>query len=416
MKKLIVVMLAVAMMVVIVGCAPSAPTASAPVDPTAVPVEPTTPAEPETPAESDVDNSPVEPVASTYKIGLMTSPLSKVEEYSRTAEMLMEKYGAEKFIMDVFPEDTQGEQEVTISKSLNIAMDPDVKVMIFDSADIGTIATVDKIKEVRPDMKFLFGSLNEDVYEMAKVGDLMWSIDPEMYGEAVAQFAADAGAKHFIFYSFARHMSNSIKVRYMEAMKATCEENGVQFEQVSMPDPMGDSGISGAQQFLIENIPSLMEQYDTKDIAYFATVSTIQESMLKTIVENGGIYPCHTDPSPFSAFSGALGLEIDDMHKFDADYVVNLISEKLATYDMNGRVGGWEQSLIRLEMETLFQYAIAYCEGNVNEVDGNPDPTVVMEIAKELYGETANIKNCVNDVTGEEYPNWFTIGRAMYAY
>ena len=59
--------------------------------------------------------------------------------------------------MDVFPEDPQNEQEVTISKALNIAMDPDVKVMIFDNADIGTIATVNKIKEERPDIKFLFG-------------------------------------------------------------------------------------------------------------------------------------------------------------------------------------------------------------------------------------------------------------------
>ena len=66
--------------------------------------------------------------------------------------------------------------------------------MVFDSADIGTIAAVNKIKEERPDMKILFGSLNEDVYEMAKTGDLMITIDPVVWGEAVAQFAADAGA------------------------------------------------------------------------------------------------------------------------------------------------------------------------------------------------------------------------------
>ena len=147
--------------------------------------------------------------AGSYKIGLMISPLATREEYYRTAEMLIEQYGADKFVMDVYPEDPQNEQEVTISKALNIAMDPDVKAMIFDSADIGTIAAVNKIKEERPDIKILFGSLNEDVYEMAKVGDIMLTIDPELYGESVAQMAVDAGAKHFIFYSFARHMSNS---------------------------------------------------------------------------------------------------------------------------------------------------------------------------------------------------------------
>ena len=65
--------------------------------------------------------------------------------------------------------------------------------------NIGTIAAVNKIKEERPDLKILFGSLNEDVYEMAKVGDIMLTIDPELYGESVAQMAVDAGAKLFYF-------------------------------------------------------------------------------------------------------------------------------------------------------------------------------------------------------------------------
>lgn len=355
-------------------------------------------------------------VAGSYKIGLMISPLATREEYYRTAEMLIEQYGADKFVMDVYPEDPQNEQEVTISKALNIAMDPDVKAMIFDSADIGTIAAVNKIKEERPDIKILFGSLNEDVYEMAKVGDIMLTIDPELYGESVAQMAVDAGAKHFIFYSFARHMSNSMKVRYLESMKKVCEENGVAFEQVTMPDPMGDAGVTGAQQFMLESIPSLMDQYGTKDIAYFATVSTIQESMLKTIVENGGIYPCHTDPSPFSAFSGALGLEIDDEHKYDAEYVTDLITEKLGEYNMNGRVGGWEKSLVRCEMEFLFQYAMDYCEGKLNEVDGKPDVEEVERLLGSIYDQTAKFNNCTNDTTGEEYPNWFTVARDLYVF
>lgn len=360
--------------------------------------------------------TPAGEASENYKIGLMISPLATREEYYRTAELLVEQYGADKFIMDVFPEDPQNEQEVTISKALNIAMDPDVKAIIFDNADIGTIAAVTKIKEERPDMKFLFGSLNEDVYEMAKVGDVLLTIDPELYGQAVAKMAADTGAKYFIFYSFARHMSNSMKVRYMEAMKSVCEENGVEFVQVTMPDPAGDAGISGAQQFLQESIPSLMEQYGTKDIAYFATVSTIQESMLKSVVENGGIYPCHTDPSPFSAFSGALGLEVDDEHKYDAEYVTKLISDTLAEYNMNGRVGGWDKSYIRCELEFLFGYAVNYCEGTVNEVDGLPDVEVVKQLMSDIYGDSVTYNNCVNDQTGEVYKNWYTVSRDMYIF
>lgn len=375
----------------------------------------------ETKAEAVADESKTEgeteaAADENYKIGLMISPLATREEYYRTAEMLIEEYGSEKFVMDVYPENPQNEQEVTISKALNMAMDPDVKVMIFDSADIGTIAAVDKIKEERPEMKIYFGSLNEDIYEQQKVADLMITIDPELYGESVAQMAVDAGAKHFIFYSFARHMSNSMKVRYMDAMKKVCDDNGVAFEQISMPDPMGDAGVSGAQQFLLESIPSLMDQYGTKDIAYFATVSTIQESMLKCIVENGGIYPCHTDPSPFSAFAGALGLEIPEDHKYDAEYVTNMISEKLGEYNENGRVGGWEQSLVRLEMEFLFEYAMDYCEGKTNEQNNLPDEAVVQELLTKIYGDSVKFNNCTNDTTGETYKNWYTVARDLYVF
>lgn len=355
-------------------------------------------------------------LADDYKIGLMISPLATREEYYRTAEMLVEEYGADKFVMDVYPEDPQNEQEVTISKALNIALDDDVKVMVFDSADIGTIAAVNKIKEERPDMKILFGSLNEDVYEMAKTGDLMITIDPVVWGEAVAQFAADAGAERFVFYSFARHMSNAMKVRYKEAMKAVCEANGVAFEEVTMPDPMGDAGITGAQQFMLENIPSMIDQYGTKNIAFFATVSTIQECMLKTVVENGAIYPCHTDPSPFSAFSGALGLQIDDEHKYDAAYVTALISEKLAEMGETGRVGGWENSYVRCEMDFLFQYAVAYAEGKTNEVNGLPDADVVAQIMKDVYTDTVKYSNYSYSDDGTVYENWFTVSRDLYAF
>lgn len=365
--------------------------------------------------DSKAEEVPAES-AGNYKIGLMISPLATREEHFRTAEMLMEEFGADKFVMDVYPENAATEQEVTISKAMNLAMDPDVKVIIFDSADVGTIAAVEKIKEERPDLKVIFGSMNEDVYEMAKVGDLCLSIDPELYGESVAQMAVDAGAEHFIFYSFARHMSNSIKIRYRDAMKAVCEANNVPFEEVSMPDPMGDAGVPGAQQFLIENIPSLMEQYGTKNIAYFVTVSTVEQAFIKSIVENGGIFPCHTDPSPFSDFAPALGLEIDEAHKFDAEYVTDLITKKLAEYDMNGRVGGWEKSLVRLEMEFLIRYAIEYCEGRTNEVDGKPDKEVAASLLKQVYGEGGKFNNAVNDTNGETYDNWYTVARDLYLY
>ena len=72
--------------------------------------------------------------------------------------------------------------------------------------------------------------------------------------------------------------------------------------------------------------------------------------------------------------------------------------------------------MIRCEMEFLFEYAIAYCEGEVNEVDGQPDKDKVQELLVKCYGDTAQVANYVNEETGEEYPNWFTVGRDVYVF
>ena len=96
--------------------------------------------------------------------------------------------------------------------------------------------------------------------------------------------------------------------------------------------------------------------------------------------------------------------------------MTDLITKKLGEYNMNGRVGGWEKSLVRCEMEFLFQYAMDYCEGKLNEVDGKPDVEEVERLLGSIYDQTAKFNNCTNDTTGEEYPNWFTVARDLYVF
>ena len=107
---------------------------------------------------------------------------------------------------------------------------------------------------------------------------------------------------------------------------------------------------------------------------------------------------------------------MDDEHKYDAGYVTKLISDKLGEYDMNGRVGGWDKSYIRCELEFLFQYAVDYCDGKGDEADGLPDVEEVKKLMKDIYGDSVTYQNCVNDQTGEEYKNWYTVSRDMYIF
>lgn len=87
-----------------------------------------------------------------FKIGIMSSSVSQGEENYRSAIRLQEKYGEDKVIVDTFPANAVAEQETTISKVMAIASDPDVKAIVFNQAQDGTIAAIKKLKEVRDDV------------------------------------------------------------------------------------------------------------------------------------------------------------------------------------------------------------------------------------------------------------------------
>ena len=52
----------------------------------------------------------------------------------------------------------------------------------------------------------------------------------------------------------------------------------------------------------------------------------------------------------------------------------------------------------------------------MNEVDGLPDVEEVKKLMKDIYGDSVTYQNCVNDQTGEEYKNWYTVSRDMYIF
>lgn len=69
------------------------------------------------------------------------------------------------------------------------------------------------------------------------------------------------GAKTFIHYSFPRHLSMELIARRKDLMEKRCKELGIQFVSVSAPDPMGEQGITGSQQFILEDVPRQLAKY-----------------------------------------------------------------------------------------------------------------------------------------------------------
>lgn len=258
MKKTLTFVLVLAMALMsCVGCSqPAAEPAPA--------AEETTTAAEEAAAEQPNEVNP----DATYKIAIMTDTVTQGEEAYRTAEELVEKYGADRIIHSTFPDKASSEQETTISNFLALAADPDVKVIIAAFAMEGTTAAFQKIREVRPDILLLGGAPTEDPAILGPTCDLVVGIDYIGMGNEVAETAKAMGATTLVHYSFPRHMANSIYLARHDAMQARCAELGIEFVDGTTPDPMAEAGVTATQQYILEDVPRKIEQYG-KETAFF---------------------------------------------------------------------------------------------------------------------------------------------------
>ena len=304
-KRLISLSLAAVMAFSLAGCrgAETAPT-------TAATTAATTGAEADatTAAEGASDETEALTPAENFKIGIITGTASQGDEEITQANKMKEKYG-DMIVTSTYPDNFTTETETVISNTVAMASDPDVKAIIWCQAIPGTAAAIDKVRETRPDMIFIVGTPGEDPGVINPKADIVLQVDEPGCGIVIPPQAKAQGAKTMIHYSFPRHMSYALIVARHENLKTYCAENGIELVDVTAPDPTGDSGITGAQQFILEDVPRQIEKYG-KDTVFFTTNCGMQEPLIRSVFENGAIYSLQCCPSPFHAFPAALNIDM----------------------------------------------------------------------------------------------------------
>lgn len=317
-----------------------------------------------------------------FKIGIVTGTVSQGEEEFRAAENMIAKYGKDSIKHVTYPDKFTEEQETTIAQITGLAADPDIKAIIICQAVPGTAAAIDKIKEERDDILFIAGVPHEDPETISARADIVLETDNLKRGETIVSLAKEMGAETFVHYSFPRHMSMELLAQRRDIMKETCEELGLKFVEVDAPDPTGDAGISGAQQFMIEDVPRQVEKYG-KDTAFFNTNCSMQEPLIKAVLDAGAIYPEQCCPSPYHAYPGALGIEIPEEKAGDVNYMLEQIREKIKEADASGRFATWKVAANMAMLEGAVEYAVDYGKGEVEKFDKEHMIKVLKEVTKD---------------------------------
>ena len=359
-KRFLSLTLAAAMALSLAGCRGAEPAAT-----TAAPAtEAATTAAGES-AEGAETQAEEQKEAEPFKIGILTGTASQGDEEITQANKMKEKYG-DMIVTATYPDNFTTETETLISNAVAMASDPEVKAIVWCQAVPGTAAAIDKVRETRPDMIFIAGTPGEDPGVINPKADIVLQVDEPGCGTVIPPQAKAQGAKTLIHYSFPRHMSYALIVARHENMKKYCEENGIEMVDVTAPDPTGDSGITGAQQFILEDVPRQIEKYG-KDTVFFTTNCGMQEPLIRSVFENGAIYSLQCCPSPFHAFPAALNIDMAG-HEADVTYMMEQLQAKVDEYNMGGRVSTWGVPCNMLFVNAGVEYAKKVLEGETNGV------------------------------------------------
>lgn len=354
MKKVISIILVLCLLLSIVGCNKQTSTPA--------------PTEEKPAAETPKTETP-EAGAPAYdgkgKVAIVTNTLSQNEEEYRSAQAVVAKYGEEKIVHVLWPDNFMAEQEQMVSIVSKIAADPEIKALIINQAVPGTNAAVDKLLETRDDMFIVYSTPQENPPDVAARADLILQPDELKMGDNIPVQAQKLGAKTFVHYSFPRHMSQVLLSARRELMKTKCAEIGLKFVDATAPDPQGESGVPGAQQFILEDVPKMVAEYG-KDTAFFSTNCAMQTPLIKACVDAGAIYPQPCCPSPYHGYPTALGIESGDYSEDSLKNTIAATAKVLEEKGVLGRFSTWPVPVAMMSTVASAEYAIKMMNGEVS--------------------------------------------------
>lgn len=335
-----------------------------------------------------------------FKIGLITGTVSQGEEEYQAGVKMVARYPNS--VMHVtYPDNFMQEQETVIGQIVQFAMDPEVKAIIVVQAVPGTTAAFKTIKEMRDDILLIMGLPHEDPDMIAGVVDFALETDQLRRGNNIVQLAKQMGAEKILHYSFPRHMSMELLALRYNNMKQEAEKLGLEIIDVTAPDPMGDAGIPGTQQFILEDIPRQVALYG-ENIAFFGTNCAMMEPAIKASLDTGMIFPEQCCPSPAHGYPGALGIEIPAEKSGDIDFLLQQIGEKIAEKGRSGRFATWVAPINMVFVEAGVEVAIQAIEHGLDLSDRDAVESAVydatgLKISLARYSEGSNFYLVIAD-------------------
>jgi hypothetical protein len=341
------------------------------------------------------------------KIAVVTNTVDQNEEEFRSAEQLIRKYGADKIVHVTWPVNFMAEQEQMVTTVARLAADRDIKALVINQAVPGSNAAVDKLKETRNDVFVVYCSPQENPPDVAARANLIFNPNELDMGIPMVRQAKKQGAKVFVHYSFPRHMSIVMLAARRDQIREECAVQGIQFVDATAPDPTSDAGITGAQQYILEDVPRMVARYG-EDTAFFSTNCAMQIPLIKAVVDTHAIYPQPCCPSPYHGFPTALGLETSGGGLADINWMIEETRKVAAANNMIGRLSTWPVPAAMTWTNAGAEYAIRWINGQVpkDRIDDRALAECISTYVRETVGTDVAVDMINYSEGGKSYDNY----------
>lgn len=198
-------------------------------------------------------------------------------------------------------------------------------------------------------------------------------------------------------------MSYALLAARRDLFKENCEKLGLTFVDATAPDPTGDAGVTGAQQFILEDVPKMVAKYG-KNTAFFSTNCSMQVPLIKAALDTGAIYPQPCCPSPYHGYPSALNIEFPEDKKGNIPYAVEEITKAIAAKGGTGRFSTWPVPVAMMFVEAGSEYAMKYASGEIKE-------KVNLEAMTKEFKEYAKTDITITTLeeNGVKYDNYYMV-------
>lgn len=256
-----------------------------------------------------------EVVVPEKKVAIIIAPEAEAPEEFKAAKEIAAKYPDNIIIKECA--DTRilvpGDSNV-IKFAKDLAADKTVGAIIFDKASNFTSDAIREAKTINPEIRTICVEPECSIDALSEKADAVFCFDREKFANDIVGKAKEQGADSFLMFSFNRHITkNPLYAAEREYIEKACAAQDIKFKYDNAQDPFNAGGMAKAQLYVKEAVSRLIRNKDVEgNIAVYSTDSCVQSTLVSLAESKGLIYVSPAFPTLYLGAAEALKAEKSD--------------------------------------------------------------------------------------------------------